>query len=164
MRSRDYFGYTVFEDGTILSKTKGTPMSSHDNGRGYLIIGLRIENKSRVKAVHRVLAEAFIPNPDNLSDVDHIDGNKRHNHVSNLRWITHGGNIQHCYNLSHRSAKGEKNARCKTTEAEVRHICELLSNGVQPAEIRDSFQYSYNLIRSIKIRRNWKYISKDYLW
>jgi len=164
MNSKDYFGYTIYEDGTIISKTRGTKMSTHDNGRGYLILSFRINGESKVKAVHRVVAEAFIPNPNNLTDVDHIDGNKRNNHVSNLRWVTHGENIRHCYNLEGRSAKGESNARCKTSEAIVENICWLLQEGFMPAWIREKYGYDYNLIRGIKGRKNWKHISKDYSW
>lgn len=164
MKNKDYYGYVVFEDGTIISKMKGTSMSSHDNGRGYLILNLRIGGKSRIKGVHRVVAEAFIPNPDNLSDVDHIDGDMRNNHVSNLRWLTHGDNIKHCYSLNNRSATGENNARCDTTEETVLEICRMLQNGERVCNIRDKVGVPYSRISSIKSRKNWISVSKDFSW
>lgn len=59
---------------------------------GYLYVTLSKEGKSRTFRVHRLVAEAFIPNPNNLSDVDHIDENKNNNSVENLRWLSHKEN------------------------------------------------------------------------
>lgn len=57
---------------------------------GYIQIGLyQPETKRSIcKYIHRLVAEAFLPNPNNLEQVDHIDGNKAHNSVSNLRWCS----------------------------------------------------------------------------
>ena len=60
----------------------------------YVQIKLCKEGQSVFKYVHRLVAEAFIPNPDNLPEVDHIDGNKSNNAVANLRWVTRSTNIR----------------------------------------------------------------------
>lgn len=82
--------YKVYEDGTIIS-VKGQHekiMKLRPNPKGYLRIILRIDNKPQDWLVHRLVATLFIPNPDNKPQVDHIDGNKSNNSVSNLRWVT----------------------------------------------------------------------------
>lgn len=70
-------------DGRTLTKT--------DDGRGYD----RVRLGDKQYRIHRLVAEAFIPNPLNLSEVNHKDGNKKNNCVENLEWVTHQENIIH---------------------------------------------------------------------
>ena len=77
----------------VSNKTKKTRL----NNWGYIIIDLWKENKSTTKAVHRIVAETFLPNPDNKAEVNHIDGNKTNNSINNLEWVTREENIQHAY-------------------------------------------------------------------
>lgn len=65
---------------------------------GYVECHLFKDNKEYLKKVHRLVAEAFIPNPNNLPEVNHIDGNKQNNCVDNLEWCTHIDNIIHAWN------------------------------------------------------------------
>jgi len=155
-----YEGYTVLEDGTVFGKN-GKVMSPHDNGKGYLIIGIMVGDRRITKAIHRLVAEVHIPNPLNKPEVDHIDGDRKNNHVSNLRWVTKSENNQHAYNLGNKVSRGEMNGRCKTTEKVVREICQYLADGLRVTEIRDK-GYSYKLVSAIKSKRNWSYISNEY--
>ena len=128
------------------------------------MVGLTDASGKRIiKTIHRILAEVFIPNPLNLSDVNHIDGDRQNNCLSNLEWLSHGDNIKHSYNLNNRSSIGFNNANCKTTEEVVLKICTYLSEGFKSSDIRD-FGFSYDLVRSIKRRKCWKHISKDFIF
>lgn len=66
-----------------------------DNGKGYLRIKLTINNKSKRVMLHRIIAEAFIENPNNYPVINHIDGNKKNNQIKNLEWCTQKYNCQH---------------------------------------------------------------------
>lgn len=162
MRIVELYGYSIREDGVILGR-RGNPLSPSDNGRGYLIVSLLYNGRRIVKAVHRLLAEAFIPNPEGLSDVNHIDGNKRNNALSNLEWVTHGENIAHAFKHNLRNATGVNNARCLTDMETVLEICELLQQGKTPANVRD-LGYNYSLARKIKSRQTWKHVSSNFIW
>ena len=74
---------------------------------GYCELSLHKNGKEKRFKVHRLVAEAFIPNPNNLPEVNHIDGNKENNHASNLEWCTSKENKEHAwenklYNSDHR--------------------------------------------------------------
>ena len=72
-------------------------MRSRTTRYGYEAINLYDGEKIRYFQVHRLVAEAFIPNPDNKPVIDHIDGNKLNNCVSNLEWVTHAENNKRAY-------------------------------------------------------------------
>ncbi len=66
-------------------------------GLPYYAYSLHIKNKRKICKVHRLVALAFIPNPDNKPQVNHKDGNKTNNHINNLEWVTHQENVQHAW-------------------------------------------------------------------
>lgn len=70
-------------------------MTPYENHKGYLKIGLQKNGKCNKHRISRLVAEAFIPNPYNLPEVNHIDGNKQNNSFSNLEWVTGEQNRAH---------------------------------------------------------------------
>lgn len=62
-------------------------LKPYENKKGYLKIGLSRNGKCEKHRVHRLVAKAFIPNPEGLPQVNHIDGNKQNNSVTNLEWV-----------------------------------------------------------------------------
>jgi len=90
---------------------------------GYLKIRLLGNGKDITTRVHRLVAEAFIENPDNKETVNHIDGNKENNSVENLEWSDRHEQLYHAYNLGlKKPMQGCKNAHAKLTEEQVREI------------------------------------------
>lgn len=157
---KEIYGYFITESGEVFNK-HGKKLTPSDNGRGYLVLGLRCDGTRKTIGVHKLVALAYIDNPDNLPEVNHKDGNKLNNHRANLAWCTRAENIAHAYLIGLRSARGTDNARCLTDETTVKEICALLETGQSPSNIRD-MGYKYDLVRKIKARTNWKHISKDY--
>lgn len=98
--------YEVSSVGTVHSCQRTTIDGKHLERRklnggcypnGYEYMGLRKDSKNRMVMVHRIVAEAFIPNPNNLPCVNHKDGNKHNNNVANLEWCTFSQNRKHAY-------------------------------------------------------------------
>lgn len=80
--------------GSVWTTTYNRYLKPQLSNRGYLRVGLNKDKVIKTVHVHRLVAEAFIPNPDNLPQVDHIDGNKLNNCVENLRWISQSDNCR----------------------------------------------------------------------
>lgn len=87
--------YQVSTYGRVKSLKYGKEriLKTNKNSRGYLMVGLSIKSKTYSKVIHRLVAQAFIPNPDNKCDVNHIDEDKTNNNVNNLNWMTRSENV-----------------------------------------------------------------------
>ena len=86
-------GYFVTEDGRIFSSYTNRELKSHIDRKGYKRITLRVVNRSIF--IHRLVAETYIPNPNNKPEINHKDRNPLNNNLSNLEWVTHKENILH---------------------------------------------------------------------
>ena len=91
--------YSVSKDGTVMNNMSGVVLSQREATNGYMRVNLRKGDepyeKPKTLAIHRLVAEAFIPVVPGKNYVNHIDGNKHNNDVSNLEWCTASENISH---------------------------------------------------------------------
>jgi hypothetical protein len=85
---KDFPNYSVSNYGNVKNNTTDKILSQPINTQGYAVARLCANGKSQNHKVHRLIASAFIENPDNKPCVDHIDNNKLNNDLSNLRWVT----------------------------------------------------------------------------
>ena len=138
-----YDGYEISNFGRVKSykydKINGKIMKPYRTTKGYLQIDLQLDGRKRQNrvhlAVHRLVAQAFIPNPDNLPEVNHKDEDKTNNHVDNLEWCTteyncnygnHGENIAKKTRMSIYSI--DENGNVEYFDG-VREAIRILSNG-----------------------------------
>jgi len=96
----DYF--QISNLGNIFSKRSNRVLKTHITKRGYVSLATKIGGRQGTNhcfRVHRLVAEAFLPNPENKPEVNHIDGIKTNNKISNLEWVTAEENMNHAKNF-----------------------------------------------------------------
>ena len=92
-----YENYSISEDGMVYNTKFNRKMKPNINSIGYLRVLLSSGGSTKQLFIHRLVADAFVPNPDNKPEVNHIDGNKENNNANNLEWVTRSENENHAY-------------------------------------------------------------------
>ena len=118
---KNFENYQITDDGRVWSKITKKWLKPLINNSGYHQVRLNKDGKYYMKCIHKLVAEAFIPNPNNYNEVDHVDTDLNNNTVSNLRWCNRLINNNNPLTKQHRSeaAKGKvqseetKNKRSK---------------------------------------------------
>jgi len=155
--------YSVTKDGNIYSHRNGRFLKPILHRQGYLRCKLYKgddDYKGIVFYNHRLVALAYIKNLENKKTVNHIDGNKMNNNISNLEWMTQCENMQHSFDIGLRSHKGENHPSSKLNEAKVRIIKTLFNrNDITQQEISNFFDVSFSAISDIKTGRSWKHLN-----
>jgi hypothetical protein len=101
----NFENYAIDETGTVINLKTGKVVKPSLNENGYLYVSLWKDNKGSTRAVHRLVAQTFIPNWLDKPFVNHKDANRANPHKNNLEWCTQSENIKHAYNIGNRSQK-----------------------------------------------------------
>jgi len=126
------------------------------NKQGYLYMAFRAGGCQKNAYMHRLVAETFIQNPAGKPFVNHKDGNKQNNNVSNLEWVTVIENNRHARETGLNVAPtGEDNRLSILTNDDVRDIKRQLAKGIKQRDIARAFKVHYSLISHIKAGRKW---------
>jgi len=130
------------------------------NDRGYIEIKLSRLGSSTYKKLHRIVATAFLDNPENKPEVNHKDGNKKNNQAENLEWATHSENMQHAFANGLHSHQGDRSSTKLLTESDVLSIRERQANGEKRGEVYADYAevISIHGFKAIWYRHTWKHI------
>lgn len=116
--------YLIDEKGQIFNRRTGKKRAAHLNkSNGYVYVNLWKDGRGSTRAVHRLVAEAYLPNPDNKPHVNHIDSDRANPALSNLEWCTQSENMLHGYAAGY--MKQEKNF----SEAELTQLLQEFLSG-----------------------------------
>ena len=157
----DYEGlYQVSNYGRVKSLQRGKVriLKAAADDNGYLRVVLSKNGETKNRFVHVLVARAFLPNPNNLPQVDHIDTNKFNNHLSNLRWATSAENIRYAFEKGLRKT-GCEHFRAKFTAEQVREIrrdCVPCDREKGFKVFAEKFNVSHNVIRDAYYRKTYR--------
>lgn len=123
----EYDNYLISESGHVYRK--GRKLSAWQSKKGYLRVCLSISGKTISRPVHRLVAQTYIPNPENKPEVNHKDTNKTNNSVSNLEWATNEENVEHAIKsgLYNRNLKKEDILKIRELSKSLtnKRLCEI---------------------------------------
>ncbi|MGF2656465.1 NUMOD4 motif-containing HNH endonuclease [Serratia marcescens] len=151
--------YEVSDQGRVRN-THHRVLTPSKHRDGYLHVKLCNNGKLRNLFVHRLVATAFIPTAKNKPEVDHIDGVKRNNSVSNLEWVDRRENMKRAVlngRLTFPDNSGEKNGMAKITEAIAREI-KVLGGSVSQTEIGRRYGISRRAVGMIISGARWPHV------
>jgi DNA-binding transcriptional regulator YiaG len=148
-RTFDLSDYTITKSGEVINNHTLRKVKPQPNGKGYL----RVSIGGKLRFVHRLVAEKYIPNPENKPQVNHKDGNKQNNSVDNLEWVTNQQNRDHAIKNNLHTC-GENCSWAKLSKEQVdfiRRHSEFNSN-----ELSKVFGVTSGTIRNIRRFKSWK--------
>lgn len=161
---KDFEGlYEVSNLGNIKSirnnaYKKGGLLNLSKNGNGYLMVRIYKDKRCYKRYIHRLVAEAFIPNPLNKKEVNHINGISDFNYVSNLEWCTSSENCIHAIKTgANVPQKGIEKSAAKLNEMQVR-IIRKLRGQIPQREIGKYFNVAHSVVSNIQRGKSWVHI------
>lgn len=141
----------------IYRTVKGIILKGSPDTLGYPTVALWKDNKLDLRRIHRLVAEMYIPNPDNKPQVNHIDGDKTNNSYTNLEWVTMSENIKHAYKTNLADKRGEKHHNSTITNEQARQI-KYGHKDMKTKDIAKLYSISPATVCRIRSGERWKSI------
>lgn len=167
MQNKDFFwkpvnnypAYMVSKHGSVICNN-GNEIAKQINHKGYYRVGISNELGRKSVFIHRIVATAFLPNPNNLPQVNHKDGNKKNNHYLNLEWCDNSHNIRHAIdNGLMKMPFGENHPNTSLTEKEVLEIRQAsLNKYFKRRDLAEIYGVTESNVKDIRNGRSWKHL------
>ena len=150
MKTMSIEDYIITKSGEVINRKNGHVVKPQPNGKGYY----RVSIGGKLRFVHRLVADLYIPNPENKPQVNHKGGNKKNNTVDNLEWVDNQENRTHAVKNGLHLC-GECSPHSKLKEREVIEIREI-GDSIPRKELAKRYGISYQSINDILSHRTWK--------
>lgn len=149
----EFPNYSISNLGNIINNKFNKVRKQQTDKDGYKKIMLYKNNKSKLLSIHRLVAIAFIPNPNNKEQVNHKDNNPSNNNVDNLEWNTPLENTQYCIKQGRKYiVSGDKNGNKKLDWNKVN---EIRQSNLTIKELTNVYNMSFDAIYRIVANKSW---------
>lgn len=152
-----FSNYIISNKGVIINTNNGhvlTPIEDSDDH--YYYVMLFRDGEGHKKQIHRLMGTLFLDNPDNLPIVNHKNGDKSDNRLSNLEWVTTSENTKHAFDHGLANPPdGEKNGKSKLSRNEVKRIRKSDKTG---KDLAKKYGVSQGMISLIRNNENWTHL------
>lgn len=137
--------YEISNTGKV--RRNGRERRLFNNPSGYPAVNLYNHCKHKTIAIHRLVALAFIPTPDNKLDVNHIDGNKTNNNVDNLEWCTRSENLKHAYKIGLKFFTDKQREAVRKVGMNTRNLIPQKKRGVEGVSLENGEKITFKSVR-----------------
>jgi len=150
--------YSIDTLGIVTNETTGVQLRGTSITKKNRYVKIHLD---KFYALHRLVAEHFLDNPHNYTQVNHIDGDRYNNAADNLEWCSASMNVLHAYRTHLKTNKGEKNPIAKLREEDVINIWKLRNTKLTARQIRDRLKLSVGIasIKSVRQGKNWSWLT-----
>lgn len=158
--------YSVTEGGDIYSHHSNRYLKRSLSATGYSVVNICVDGKRSPQYIHRMVAETYLNNDEGYPVVNHKDGDKGNNHVSNLEWCTEKENTLHALNTG-LLCVADDHPNARTEDAVIHQICKYFQDGLTTGEVLMRIQdptLNRSKLLKIRSRASWRSISKNYIW
>ncbi len=154
---KDYPNYIIYENATIYSNKHKKFLKQQLNYKGYPVVKLCNNGIQKEYFVHRLIAQHYIPNPNNKPQVNHIDGIKTNNSILNLEWVTNKENMQHSWinGLSKSHPEVSRQNGLKSARKIINIKTSKIYNSIK--EAAEDLDINYSYLRSLLRKSNLKF-------
>jgi hypothetical protein len=158
---KDFTRYEVSDEGGYVRRIdNGYVMTNCGSPTGYAQVHLRYAGRNKYAYVHILVLSAYVPKPSPDHEVNHLDGNKQNNSLSNLAWCTRSENIRHSFDvLGHTIRHGIATGMARFTDADIPVIRVRRAAGETLQAIASSYGTDTSTISKITRRQAWSHVA-----
>ena len=149
MKIKDFEDYSITKTGEVINTRTGKAKALDFNKKvGYFQVDLYKNNKRTKHYIHRLVAQAYIPNPLGLPEVNHKDSDRTNNHVSNLEWVSSSGNSIHAVQA------GQRDHVARMSKEDIKNAYDLVMQGNSYKQVSEILNNSWQSgFLSVKVKQ-----------
>lgn len=149
MKIKDFKDYSITQSGEVINTRTGKARALDFNKKvGYFQVDLYKNNKRTKHYIHRLVAQAYIPNPLGLLEVNHKDSVRTNNHVSNLEWVSSSGNSNHAVQA------GQRDHVARMSKEDIKNAYDLVMQGNSYKQVSEILNNSWQSgFLSVKVKQ-----------